>query len=351
MKAFYFLFFLSLTAHADPCQEVRGTLDIGSGSTKAMAALVDTCKKEIVRVVYENHVKIAFSEEIEKTTDQKFSPALLDEAAPKIKALVDAMKEKNAIHVAGVATAVFRKAANGGEAAATIAARIGAPVKVITQEEESQLGYLSALAVHHIPLPEQDDIAVWDIGGGSMQMRAVSKGDTKLYQGELASTTFKNRVLKEIQKKDPATNPSPNPLGKAWPRAVAMAEKEARKNVPAYFRQTKNGPKRWLGVGGVLTISVQDQITKKRASFTAEQLESRLKKRALLSDEKIESEYRITEVTNLALVLGYMKALKIKNVETEPASLNQGYLFLELFNPLKEILEEPAPEKAKPSKG
>lgn len=324
---------LSLSAHAHSCLEIHGVLDIGSSSTKAVVAQVDICSKKIVKTIFEEQVPIACSETLEKSVDGTLPPVFAEEGGAKLQALVARMKEKKAEPISGLATACYRNAKNGTEVAAALSARAGVPVKVISQEEEAELGYLSAMTARNVPLTEQASVVVWDIGAGSMQMHAESGGKTLLYNGNLASVPFKNRVIEEIQKKGAGSSVTPNPLGKSWPRAVRLAEKEA-KQVPAHFRMSKN-PRRWIGIGGTLSRSVQDQARKGRDSFTAGEVESALRRRSVLSDEKIGGDFASTEVTNLALVLGFMKSLGIRRVETAKVSLSQGYLTLQLFNPLR----------------
>ncbi len=165
-----------------------------------------------------------------------------------------------------------------------------------------------------------------------MQMFANDKvGDSyqpHLYTGDLASVTFKNKVIRELQKKDPATVKSPNPIGKNRAKAVVLARDHAKKNVPDYFK--KNAARAtWVGIGGVLAISTVKQVEKEgqgtsSSFFTDSALAKTLEARANRKDEEIESEYRETDITNLALVLGYMQELKIKRVDTVEASLTQG---------------------------
>jgi exopolyphosphatase/guanosine-5'-triphosphate,3'-diphosphate pyrophosphatase len=47
----FLAFFISTSAFAKTCEEVRMGLDIGSGSTKIMVAKVDFCKKKIFKVL------------------------------------------------------------------------------------------------------------------------------------------------------------------------------------------------------------------------------------------------------------------------------------------------------------
>lgn len=160
-------------------------------------------------------------------------------------------------------------------------------------------------------------------------MYAKNGEKTEIFKGDLASVSFKNRVLAEVQKKDIKVVNSPNPLLKSSKAAVALSLDHAQKNVPEFFR-TRGTHYRWIGVGGVLAMSVQGQVQAEAQVFSKQHLEKTLRHRAKLKDEQIQSEYRATDVTNLALVLGYMRALKIEKIETAQVTLGQGLIYEDL---------------------
>lgn len=338
---------------SDPCHKRRGAIDIGSGSTKGFAAVVDICQTpaRIVERLFDEKSKISFGESVERSSENTFSPDVVTDASAKIATMAEEMNAKNIERLTIVATAAFRKAKNGAETAAKISDEVtkrlkgnttldlqAARVQILSQDAEAEIGALSAITnlphdVRAAPSESSDAVfVVWDIGGGSMQMFANGKkGEATqhhLYTGDLASVTFKNQVLRELKKKDPSTVKSPNPLGKDRIKAVSIARAHAKKNVPEIFKKSGNQAT-WIGIGGVLAISVAKQVEKEGLSpnssfFTDSALAKTLEARANRKDEEIESEYRETEITNLALVLGYMQELGIKRVETVEASLTQG---------------------------
>lgn len=325
--SFHFVF-------AQNCLQNRGSLDIGSGTTKGLIAEVDICEKKIIKVIFEDRLPLSFNEALEKSSQKIIPDNTVNEAIPQMRSLVAKMQEFKPTSIKAVATSVFRVANNGQNVAKNISTALQIPVTVITQEQEAELGYLSALAVSNAfvnnkTLPSASNIIVWDIGGGSMQMYAVKNGTHHVYKGDLASVTFKNKVLQVLQFKDPKTSSSPNPLGKNREAALQLAKNHAYLNVPEYFKKT--APEAlWIGVGGVLSSSVQNQTVKAKAEFSQEELNQVLITGSQLNDSQIQSEYRITDITNLALVLGYMQALKIQKIETVKASLGQGLLLKEL---------------------
>ncbi|MDX9731904.1 MAG: hypothetical protein RBT63_09050 [Bdellovibrionales bacterium] len=312
------------SATEQDCHKRRGALDIGSGSTKALVAIVDVCvsPRRIVEVLFQDQLPVQFSEALGKSSNGMIPAPFAKEATSKIRTILNRMREFNPSTISGVATAVFRKAENGEAVVQELSDALGIPVRVISQAEEAEIGALSALAA----LPVSNSTApviVWDIGGGSMQMWNKHDGKVELFTGDLASVSFKNKVIQEVLKKDPAEVSSPNPLGAKYHQAVPVSFKHAKQNVPDYFKKSgKNA--RWIGIGGVLALSVQKQVRPEERSFSQSMLRETLKRRSALNDGDIASDYRATEITNLALVLGYMQALRIPKMETVEANLSQG---------------------------
>lgn len=319
------LFLVTVSASADPCLKRRGAIDIGSGSTKAFAAVVDVCKKKIVQRLYDKKIPIGFGEAREKNPQGEIPATMTKDAGSKIAELVKAMKEKKLDSISAVATAAFRAAGNGATIAGDLSKAAKIPVKILTQEEEADVGAQSALAEVETEPTDKRPVVVWDIGGGSMQMWAKEQNKTEIYTGDLASVTFKNKIIKEIQNKDPKTTSSPNPIGSQSSKAVELASAHANSQVPAFFKE-RGAKARWIGIGGVLALSAQNQVREGANDFTQSALEKTLKKRALLKDSQIDGDYETTEVSNLALVLGFMRALKIERLETVEASLVQGWV-------------------------
>jgi exopolyphosphatase/guanosine-5'-triphosphate,3'-diphosphate pyrophosphatase len=325
--------FFASVALAQPCQVRLGALDIGSGSTKAYAAVVDRCQKRIVETLLDEKVAIAFSEALAKSGKGEIPAETITEAAAKISTLVKAIRAKNVERVSAVATSAFRVAKNGASAASDIAGLADVPIKILTQEEEAEVGATSAFSRIQVPASERRQLIVWDIGGGSMQMWAREKKAIHLFKGDLASVSLKNIIIRDVQKKDPQTTTSPNPIGKDAAKAAQIAADHARSNVPPFFRNVARNA-RWVGIGGVLALSVQKQVRTQvkahESRFTRKELKRTLEQRATLTDQSIGGDFASTEISNLALVLGYMTALGIRGVETTEASLAQGWLLSDM---------------------
>ena len=334
LSAFIALTFSFLTSCSNPvrrpssdsCYEKRGVMDVGSGSTKAMVAVVNTCQKRIQQILWQDQQAIAFNDDFERSAARELSDVILSEAEVKIRSLFTVMQTHQPVSLSAVATSVFRRASNGQAAADRLSSRLGFPIRVISQEEEAEIGYFSAMAA--LPQSESSQpLIVWDIGGGSMQMISMGESGRIVFQGNLAAVSFKNRVIEEVQRKDLKTTTSPNPLRKDFSRAVEMATQHASTNVPETIRTISSRAK-WVGIGGVLAISLKNQLNNRH--IVRGELRQTLQQRAHLSDDQLQGDFRSTEITNLALVLGYMEALHINEIETARVSLNEGLLFRSL---------------------
>lgn len=322
-----FTLVFSCFAFANPCHQRHGALDIGSGSTKAFAAVVDICEKRILETIFDEKVAVPFKEAVETSGTKEIPSAFIKEASAKISALITRMQEKKLDRLSAVATSVFRTAQNGEKAAQEISKSVRVPIQILSQEMEAEIGAKAALS--QLPPVSKSKstqhLIVWDIGGGSMQMWSKSGKEPTIFQGDLASVNFKSQIIREIQNKDPQVVTSPNPMGSDYLKAVQLSASHAKKSVPDFFKKAKSA--RWLGIGGVLALSVQKQVKNDRHEFSQSELSRVLKIRSKLLDSEIASDYRSTEISNMALVLGYMQALGIPKVETFDTSLAQGWIF------------------------
>lgn len=316
---------ISNVALASKCEEVRMGLDVGSGSTKMMVAKVDFCKKKILEVLHRDARQVSFNEDLAKSTDSKLSPAIVDEGLVKITELLESGKKFKPTKTFGVATSVFRKAANGQDIIKSYARKLKMRLEVISHHEEAVLGYISANSMLDENLKKDKNVVAWDIGGGSMQILYLNeKLEPETYLGDLASVTFKNMVVEALMLKDPETHTSPNPLAQVSKMAVGLSRSYAKIHVPSEMKKVLK-ESIVIGVGGVHGISIKNQIGQNKI-YTLEELKKTASKRVLLSDKELVGDYKTTDVTNLLLVQGFMEALEINQVNIVEANLIEGLL-------------------------
>jgi len=306
------------------CEKERGALDIGSGSTKFIYAKINVCKDTIIKVIAKVQFPLKFKEHI------TFNNGLLHDsifvsASTNINAYLKSLK-LDPRDIRAVATAAFRQAHNGEAFINRLSQAIGVKIHLISQEDEALLGFKGAEVVTG---KKKENIVVWDIGGGSMQMTSYNLGSYDFYKGKLASVTLKNQVLKWEGKK----RGSPNPLGQyIGQRAIYYSSNYAKEHVPDSIKKAINKGKEVIGVGGVHYHSLRAQLQLySNTPYSLYQLEKAFDKRVNFHDQQFTGQYKETEATNLALVLGHMKALNIRTIYPVKVSLATGLLFTEHF--------------------
>lgn len=280
----------------------------------------DTCTQEVTKTLLEDQIKVDYRDALEKNPNGEFPASVQSDGLAALEKLKIAAQSQGTKKFTGIATAAFRQAKNASDFVKTIREKLAIPVRVISQSEEALLGFQSARIKAKAA---SQDLVVWDIGGGSQQM--VSLDDTlkpTVYYGQLASVSFKNQVITKVQKKDSMVVESPNPLKKNRVKAVvAIAEAEAKTTVPPSIQKKfMLAETVVVGIGGVLAKSVTRQMGASEL-VTQESIKSTLDSRANMTDSQINNPYAATEVTNLALVYGFMKALNIKSYQPADVSL------------------------------
>ncbi|WP_434744971.1 Ppx/GppA phosphatase family protein [Candidatus Pantoea rara] len=314
-------------AEADHCQQIRAGLDIGSGTTKIAVARVNVCQLRIEKVLYQDQRAIAWNDALAHSADNQLNPAITQEGAAALKQLVEHAQRFHPQRISGVATAVFRNASNGQAVIDALQRQSGAHISIISQQQEAKLGFLSAKAALNDPSIRDEQLLVWDIGGGSMQMttwrQQAGKPVADIYQGKLASVTLKNFILTVLKNTPEAS--SPNPIG-SWRQSVLrFVQFYAANEVSPQIKQDV-ASRRVIGIGGVHGFSVRNQLPGKPSRYTLAALSKLSQQQVWKGDSELSGDYRTTDVSNLLLVEGYMQALKINEVTIVEASLIQGVL-------------------------
>jgi hypothetical protein len=143
---------LKKTADAIRTAELRGAraivrraaFDIGSGATKVEVADVDfhvSIHPRAQDAIYSEKANILLTEDLESNTDGSFSPRILSELEQALKLFKAKAEEVGAEQFAGVATAAFRKAANGPEFLRRMETELGIRLRIVTQANLTHLCY------------------------------------------------------------------------------------------------------------------------------------------------------------------------------------------------------------------
>ncbi|MXP49479.1 phosphatase [Pantoea sp. Eser] len=319
--------FFTAAAEADACQLIRAGLDIDSGSTKIAVARVDVCKHRIEKMLYQDQRAVPYNDALSAASNNRLSPAIIQQGEVALQQLVSNAQRYHPQRISGVTTAVFRRASNGPAVAAALASQTHTQLAVISQQQEAKLGFLSAKAALNDPTIRDQQLLVWDIGGGSMQMTAWRQQQGQpvadIYQGKLASVTLKNFILTVLKNTPDAA--SPNPIGSWWQSVLRFVGLFARNDVSPEILQDVAG-RRVIGIGGVHGFSIRNQLAGKPQHYSLATLSALSKQQVWKGDSELTGDYRATDVSNLLLVEGYMRELKIDGVTIVNASLIQGVL-------------------------
>ncbi|BBM82614.1 Ppx/GppA phosphatase family protein [Candidatus Uabimicrobium amorphum] len=310
------LVILMAFVHAETVR--RAAFDIGSGSTKMVVADVDTTTNKMT-IIYTQDEKVDYQEALEG--QDSFSKEIRNLGTLTLATLKWTAIQKGATQFRAVATASFRTAKNGKEFADFISKVLGIHVTIITQEQEAVLGFYGALAGEDV---QAQNVVVWDIGAGSMQMIALKDNEHVIYKGNLASVTFANHIIKEIQKKD---GNSPNPISSEEKEKAHKYARGVAKNVPQAIKdKLKDGKTHVLGIGGVHYYSIRGQLKMGDKYGISAFSEALVYNGIGKTDADIGSKYASTEISNMILVEAFMAELGINVVKPKKVNMANGVL-------------------------
>ncbi len=293
---------------------IRAALDIGSGATKLRVAEINTKTQKIEKVLVNVSIAVPYQEKLELSKDQAFDEELIEEGLNAIKDSLRIANEFHAEKMVGIATASFRKAVNAQDFIERIKRETGVEVHIIDQGLEGELAFEAVKSQVDVA-PE--NLVVWDIGGGSLQLTTMDKdGSLQVYRSVEASVPFKNYIIQNIQLRNIAEQRTPNPMDH---RDMQQAEHKAKRiaaKVDTYFKEKVSNPQNLVvGVGNIFSIRIQPLVDNK-VSFSLAELASKVSELAHLSDEDVGNDsFANVGISNPILILGYMKQLGIQNME------------------------------------
>jgi exopolyphosphatase/guanosine-5'-triphosphate,3'-diphosphate pyrophosphatase len=304
---------------------VRAAIDIGSGATKLRVAEVDLSKKYIVNTLASKGFKVSYQESLMQAEDGNFHPEVMSEGLSAIREAVAIAQQHGAEKITAVATEAFRKAANAQQFIDEIHRQTGVKIEVIDQEKEGTLAFHAVRSEVGVPA---EQLLVWDIGGGSLQLTMQDhRDDYKIYRGHDASTPFKNFVIEKLQGRKVEHFNTPNPLST---HEMTQAERHARqlaRKVDRHFKDKVSHPKTVVvGVGNIFGYGIST-LGEDPREITQAELKVAVAKLADKSDHELGGgDFADVFVTNALLVLGFMQELDIDrmlltNVNAADASL------------------------------
>jgi exopolyphosphatase / guanosine-5'-triphosphate,3'-diphosphate pyrophosphatase len=144
-----------------------GVLDVGSNTIRLLVATVE--RGEVVALGKEK-VRLPLGEEIERYG--AVSDLHVAAAAKAVRKLCKTARELGVESLDVFLTAPGRQSENAAELVAALRRAAGAPVRVLSTEQEGRLAYAGAVATAPLTLPGR--IAVCDVGGASTEVAVGS---------------------------------------------------------------------------------------------------------------------------------------------------------------------------------
>ena len=209
--------------------------------------------------------------------------------------------------------------------------RTGVPLYVIPLEEEGKYGYRAAQAALDEQLTTQ---AIWDIGGGSMQ---IAQEDAAW--GSALGQREWRRLFCATIKHDPRPDCAPNPVGDealgSATEVLAGHVEAARDTLGVRFTVTAISPPIVRTMHPILKCLTRDHITGgsvDETGFDREALAQAIDRLAPSNDEGIRqilndcdevgSDFISTAVTDMLLVHAFMEGLAIDRLEVAVVKIN-----------------------------
>lgn len=185
--------------------ENRCAVDIGSGSMKVEMVEFDTKQNKIHRALCKPFfVQVPLANDFAQFG--QLSNQVQQEAIKAWRDILTVCTENKIEKLSGIATAIFRKATDGGpqlfkqleEIAESALGKDNVSLKIVTQELEGKLGFLTAAALS--PEYNQNDIASCDAGNASFQIALENiSGGLVFHEGPIGCASTAKLFIESVR--------------------------------------------------------------------------------------------------------------------------------------------------------
>jgi exopolyphosphatase/guanosine-5'-triphosphate,3'-diphosphate pyrophosphatase len=165
-------------------------VDIGSNTTRVLVA---EPQEGQLRKVMEQRAYTRFDKDSKRKG--KITPEKTAELADVVTTQVRLAEELGAEAIRIVATAAIRESKNGDQVASEIAEAAGAPVEILSEQEEGRLAFIGATKT--LGHPVEGTIGVVDVGGGSSEivLGTVNEGVSDVRSFKIGSGALAEEFL------------------------------------------------------------------------------------------------------------------------------------------------------------
>lgn len=321
MKLILILLIIFSTSYADI--ERRMAVDIGSGSTKFAIADVDSESNQIVNLLLEDSIPVPYQKHLQ-SDDGSFDEDIQKLGLEAFQKIKNFQQEYQVQKVKAIATEAFRNAINAEKYAKEVLKQTGIAIDIITQKQEGVLAFYSAA-----PSAEDiDNMVVWDIGTGSLQIMTLNKQkDVSVFMQPLGAIPIRDYIIEVIKEENLENTQTPNPLDEEDLKdADSYIRSIARKAYPIIKEKIAASDRQVYGIGrlfynGVGPYMTNPEVIERNSlrDFIAQSLNK--------SDEEfLDPNFANVDLSNCILVLGFMKALQIREVKLLNTTTAKGMM-------------------------
>eukprot|EP00041_Stephanoeca_diplocostata_P013272 m.232502 g.232502 ORF g.232502 m.232502 type:complete len:373 (-) comp19277_c0_seq2:244-1362(-) len=283
----------------------------------------------IEKVVFGEEHPVMLGDDLNKSINNCLSAEIRATGLTTISRLVTKATELGCTthSMAGIATAVFRRAHNGKDYLDDLQEQSGVKLELVSQEEEARLGYITARTL----TPSPDGAVVWDSGGGSFQIT----GTAATYLGPFGASGATKMCVEEVQAKDYESGISPNPMSLSDANQLIRLIQHKLSSVPGGIGAADIvDPPPWiatapivLGIGGPNAIfCLASEVLGGQAEYTAAEIRSAISKVVGHTDNELAAQWCTKDnsdppkfvVTKLCLLCAVMELLHIRRVRFVP---------------------------------
>lgn len=316
MRIFFSLYLLCFTHFlaAQDNKVIRAAIDIGMGGPKLQVAEIDTSTNQIVKILHTQRYFVNFYDSISKNEDGQLSSDIMEEGLKAFKEAINKAKTFNTTGMVAIATASLRSATNGMQFANRIQNETGVPVHIVDQSLEGKLAFQAVLSKTGI---DDEKLVVWDVGGGSIQLIAKTPKDSYIIDcREEGVGAFNDYIIEHVQDRNKQDYKSPNPMSSQdIIQSTAYARGLAEKVDNTLKEKINHGTTSIVGAGSVFGFGIAGLLANK-TSFNIEDLALVVQALSGKTDADLGGgDYAFCEGSNAVLVLGFMQALNIKQMQ------------------------------------
>lgn len=293
----------------------RAAIDIGSGSTKLCVALVNTETGRATQILFGEEYPILLGHDLKERNDGTLSDKILSKVETQVRKYRDLALQLGAEKVAGVATAVFRESTNGRAFIDKISSDLGVDLRVISQQEEGSIGFLTAVAASGKKLNE---VIAWDSGGASFQITYRDGEQLPVYKGPWGGSKVMSEMIRTVQGREFTSASSANPASVDDVKALCEIIKQSLPPISDDLQnklQELNG--NVVAIGGGRSIFDIASMALGKKIFTKEEVWLVIESLADKTDEEL-SDFLEKEmvIPKLALLYSVMDYFGINSVQS-----------------------------------